>query len=207
MPLKSYKELREFDVTPYVKQRDNMPYLNWAVCKELLHQNGAEKVYFEPCTNANGSSLFMSDAVFTDKNGVSNRCYEVRVKVVIDDLIFESQFPLMNGSNPVKDNSMSQQRVWTAQTRAFVKGVAIHTGLGFSLWLDDMTDAPQEDDLSKHNIKSIQRRVQEIYTSKLQKHMSTSDIAKAVDMTEEEVKAYFSYYDTLNRFEEKLKAI
>lgn len=207
MPIKSYEEMRKVDVTPYIEKRDGCDYLNWAKCKELLHNNGAEKVYFTPCVNQNGSSLFMSDAVFTDKNGVTNRCYEVRVKVVIDDLEFESQFPLMNGSNPVKDNSMSQQRLWTAQTRAFVKGVAIHTGLGFGLWLDDMEGKTNEDDLSKHNIFSIKRRVQEIYTSKLQKKMSTGDIAKALEMTEDEVKVIFTYFDALDRFEKKLSKI
>ena len=43
----------------------------------------------------------------------------------------------MNGSNPVKDNSMSQQRVWNSMCRSFVKCVAIHTGLGFDLWLKE----------------------------------------------------------------------
>lgn len=140
MSLKSFKELYEIDVQPYCEQREakddkgnkiKVPYLNWARCKQLLHENGAQVVYFEPCVNEQGSSLFMSDAVFTDKNGITNRCYEVRVKIVIDDLQFEAQFPLMNGSNPVKDNSLTQQRLWNAQTRAFVKGVAMRTGLGF----------------------------------------------------------------------------
>jgi hypothetical protein len=58
----------------------------------------------------------------------------------------------MNGTNPVKDNSMSQQRVYNAQARAFVKGVAIHTGLGFKLWLDDDIDNNVEDDLSNNYI-------------------------------------------------------
>ena len=143
--LKSYAEMRKIDVLPHCDLREakddqgkkiQVPYLNWAKCKDLLHENGAEVVYFEPCVNANGSSLFMSDQVFTDKNKVTNRCYEVRVRIVIDDLKFEAQYPLMNGSNPVKDNSMTQQRLWNAQTRAFVKGVAMRTGLGFGLWAD-----------------------------------------------------------------------
>ena len=205
--IKSFEEMMNIDIKPYVKQRDKADYLNWAICKKLLHENGAEKVYFEPCVNANGSSLFMSDAEFVDKNGVSNRCYEVRVKVVIDDLVFESQYPLMNGGNPVKDNSMSQQRVYNAQARAFVKGVAIHTGLGFGLWLDDEIENAQEEDLTKHSIQAIKLRTQEAYTRKLQKKMSTKDIAQALEMTEDEVKAYFTYYDMLDRFESKLNAI
>lgn len=205
--IKSFEEMMNLDISPYLKQRDKINYLPWATCKKLLHENGAEKVYFEPCTNENGSSLFMSDVVFTDKNDVTNRCYEVRVKVVIDDLVFESQYPLMNGANPVKDNSMSQQRVYNAQARAFVKGVAIHTGLGFGLWLDDDIEKNEEEDLTKHSLQAIKLRVQQTYTTKLQKKMSTKDIAQGLDMTEEEVKAYFTYYDILDRFEKRLSEL
>jgi hypothetical protein len=205
--IKSYSEMRKVDVTPFVEQRDGNDYLNWAKCKELLHENGAEVVYFEPCVNENGSSLFMSDQVFTDGKGNTNRCYEVRVHIVIDDLEFDAQYPLMNGSNPVKDNSMSQQRVWNAQTRAFVKGVAMRTGLGFSLWLKNMEEQPVEDDLSKHSLFAIKERMQQEYTRAIRKKMSTKDIAEACGMTEDEVKVIFTYFEQLNRFEQKLIAL
>lgn len=203
--IKSYAEMRKVDVMPYVDKRDGKDFLNWAKCKELLHKNGAEVVYFEPCVNANGSSLFMSEIVFTDSKGNTNRCYEVRVHIVIDDLEFDAQYPLMNGSNPVKDNSMSQQRVWNAQTRAFVKGVAMRTGLGFELWVKNMDDTEQEDDLNKHSLFAIKERFQQEYTKiMVKKKMSTSEIAAACEMTEDEVKTAFTFFDQLNRFEQKL---
>lgn len=214
--IKSYSEMRKIDVLPLCEKRKakddrgkdiEVPYLNWAKCMDLLHENGAEVVYFEPCVNANGSSLFMSDQVFTDSKGNTNRCYEVRVKIVIDDLIFEAQYPLMNGSNPVKDNSLTQQRVWNAQTRAFVKGVAMRTGLGFSLWLDDTESKSDEDDLNRHSLYSIKERMQIAYTKAIKKGMSTLDIASSVGMTEDEVKVVFTYFDQLNRFEQKLNAL
>ena len=214
--IKSYAEMRKIDVLPLCEKRKakddrgkdiEVPYLNWAKCMDLLHENGAEVVYFEPCVNANGSSLFMSDQVFTDSKGNTNRCYEVRVKIVIDDLIFEAQYPLMNGSNPVKDNSLTQQRVWNAQTRAFVKGVAMRTGLGFGLWLDDVESKSEEDDLNRHSLYSIKERMQIAYTKAIKKGMSTRDIASAVGMTEDEVKVVFTYFDQLNRFEQKLNAL
>lgn len=214
--IKTYAEMRKIDVLPLCDKRKakddrgkdiEVPYLNWAKCMDLLHDNGAEVVYFEPCVNENGSSLFMSDQVFTDSKGGTNRCYEVRVKIVIDDLIFEAQYPLMNGSNPVKDNSMTQQRVWNAQTRAFVKGVAMRTGLGFSLWLNDPESKPEEEDLGRHSLFSIKERMQITYTKAIKKGMSTRDIASAADMTEDEVKVMFTYFDQLNRFEQKLNAL
>ena len=214
--IKTYAEMRKIDVLPLCEKRKakddrgkdiEVPYLNWAKCMDLLHENGAEVVYFEPCVNASGSSLFMSDQVFTDSKGNTNRCYEVRVKIVIDDLIFEAQYPLMNGSNPVKDNSLTQQRVWNAQTRAFVKGVAMRTGLGFGLWLDDVESKSDEDDLNRHSLYSIKERMQIAYTKAIKKGMSTRDIASAVGMTEDEVKVVFTYFDQLNRFEQKLNAL
>ena len=136
--LKSYDELRKVDVSPYCEERDGMSYLNWAKCIDLLHQYGAEKVYWIPIPDPKtGNSLRMSEVAFEDKNKVSNRCYETRIKVDIDDNEDDFQAPVMNGSNPVKDNSMSQQRVWNSMCRSFVKCVAIHTGLGFNLWLKE----------------------------------------------------------------------
>ena len=215
--LKPYSELSKIDVLPYCDMREakddhgrtvKVPYLNWAKCIELLYANGAKGVWFEPVAGANGSSLIMSDQVFTDKNGIVNRCYEVRVRIKIDEDIFEYQAPLMNGSNPVKDNSMTQQRLWNAQTRAFVKGVAIRTGLGFSLWSGgDPETMDQEDDLSKHSLKAIKQRLQEEYTTLLRKGMSAAEIANALDMDVDEVKIIFTYTDQLERFEKKLVSL
>lgn len=160
--LKSYEEMRKIDVTPFCEDRDGMKYLNWAKCVDLLHQHGAEKVYWVPIPDEKtGSSLRMTEVSFEDKNKVSNRCYETRIKVVIDDNVYEFQAPVMNGSNPVKDNSMSQQRVWNSMCRSFVKCVAIHTGLGFDLWLKEeynpYDSMPYSDAKpSKAHIKALQ---------------------------------------------------
>lgn len=217
--LKSYKELRQIDVLPFCDKREakndkgqkiEVPYLNWAKCKELLHQNGAENVYFEPCVNSNGSSLFMSDQVFTDSKGNTNRCYEVRVKIVIDELEFEAQFPLMNGSNPVKDNSLTQQRLWNAQTRAFVKGVAMRTGLGFGLWVDgdEADDKTSEMDLSAHNIFAIRERMQMVYTKLVKRGLSTREIASMMRTSEQTVQYYLNgIFDEISRFEKELNAL
>jgi hypothetical protein len=149
--LKSYEELRKIDVKPYCEERDGMLYLNWAKCIALLHEYGAKTVYWVPIPDEKtGTSLRMTDVIFTDSKGNVNRCYETRILVVIDENEYEMQSPVMNGSNPVKDNSMSQQRVWNSMCRSFVKCVAIHTGLGFDLWLKEemkpfATGIPQED--------------------------------------------------------------
>ena len=144
--LKSFAELRKIDVLPYCETREakdengkkiQVPYLNWAKCKDLLHENGAEVVYFEAIVNENGSTLFMTDVPFTDSKGNQNRCFEERVKIVIDDLEFTQNYPLLNGVYVVREDTINQLRLSNAQARAFVNGVAIRTGLGFGLWVTD----------------------------------------------------------------------
>lgn len=205
--LPTFEELRKVDLSKYVKKRDGADYINWATLVELLYEHGAKKVYFEPVVNENGSSLYMSSQTFTDKNGVSNRVYETAVRIVIDDLDFIQRGPVTNGANPVKDNSMTQQRLWNSQTRLFVKGVAIRTGLGFNLWSRTETTEEEQSfeiDINMHDISKIKERAQEEYTKLLKKGMTVKEIAEKLNRSEDEVKALFSYYDTLNTFEKDL---
>ena len=208
MALAGYNDLRKVDVSKWTENREGADYLNWAKVVDLLHENGAEKVYFEPVINEQtGSSLYMTEKEFTDKNGTTNRVYETAVHIVIDDLDFIQRGPVTNGSNPVKDNSMTQQRLWNCQTRLFVKGVAIRTGLGFNLWLKEEEKNEKdnwEDDLSKHNIFKIKERCQQIYTQKMKEGLSVKEIAERLHKTEDEVKALFTYFDTLSNFERDL---
>lgn len=208
--LKSYDELRKIDVSKYTEKRDKADYLNWAKCIDLLHENGAEQVYFIPLTNENGSSLFMSEVTFengTDETKKTNRCYETKIEIHIDDKVYYMQSPVMNGANPVQDNSMSQQRVWNSMCRSFVKGVAIYTGLGFDLWLkNEEHDVKNnwEDDLSKHNIFKIQERLQILISSKMKEGLTTEKIASNLGISEEELKGYFMYFKLLDRLEKRI---
>lgn len=205
--LKSFNELRRVDVTPYVKKRDGADYLPWATVVDLLHENGAERVFYSPVYDQNGSSLFMSEQSFLDKSGNANRCYEVRIAVTVDDDTFIYSYPLLNGINPVKDNSLNQNVVYKAMARAFVKAIALRYGLGFSLWSKEELDAPEEEDLYKHSLDAIKLRFQQTYTQKLQKHMSVKDIADGLNMTEDEVKVIFTYFEQLKRFEAALQKL
>ncbi len=208
--LKSYDDLRKVDVSKYTEKRDGADYLNWAKCIDLLHENGAEQVYFIPLTNENGSSLFMSEVTFetgNDKTRKTNRCYETKIEIHIDDKVYYMQSPVMNGANPVQDNSMSQQRVWNSMCRSFVKGVAIYTGLGFDLWLkNEENDVKNswEDDLSKHNIFKIQERLQMLISSKMKQGLTTEKIALNLGVSEEELRGYFMYFKLLDRLEKRI---
>lgn len=202
--LKSFNEMRKIDVTPYVKQRDGADYLPWATVVDLLHEHGAEKVFFSPIYNENGSSLFMSEQTFTDKSGNVNRCYEVRIEVTVDDDTFVYSYPLLNGINPVKDNSLNQNVVFKAMARAFVKAIALRYGLGFSLWSKDEIEDTSDEDLYKHSIHAIEERTQQLYTRIVRKGLTTNEIAEKLGKTPDEVKVIFSFFAQLDRFEKEL---
>ena len=201
--LKSFSELRRVDVAPYIKKRDGADYISWATVVDLLHEHGAEKVYFENLYNEDGSSLFLSEQTFTDKKGDTNRCYEVRIKVTVDDDTFTYSYPVLNGINAVRDSLMNQNAVHKATQRAFVKAVALRYGLGFSLWSKDEIE-DDTDDIYKHSIKAIEERVQQTYTRLIRKGMSTNDIAQALNKTPDEVKTIFTFFAQLDRFEQDL---
>ena len=202
--LKSFNELRRIDVTPYVKKRDGADYLPWATVVDLLHEHGAERVFFSPVYNEVGSSLFMSDISFTDSKGNVNRCYEVRVEITVDDDTFIYSYPLLNGINPVKDNSLNQNVVFKAMARAFVKAIAIRYGLGFSLWSKEEIECQDEEDLYKHSIRAIEERTQQLYTRIIRKGLTTNEIAEKLGKTSDEVKVIFSFFAQLDRFEKEL---
>jgi hypothetical protein len=206
--LKSFNEMRKIDVSTYVKKRDGADYLPWATVVDLLHEHGAERVFYSPVYNENGSSLFMSEQTFTDNKGNVNRCYEVRIEVTVDDDTFIYSYPLLNGINPVKDNSLNQNVVFKAMARAFVKAIAIRYGLGFSLWSkEEIEDTSEGEDLSKHQLWAVKERFQQEYTRLIRKGMSTGEIAEALEMTTDEVKLHFSFFDSLDRFEKKMQKL
>ena len=209
--LKPYNELRKIDVSAFTEERDGAEYLPYNKCIDLLHEHGAEKVYFLPVQNPKtGGSLYESETVFEDKNGVKNRCYETRIEIHIDDNVYYMQSPVMNGANPVKDNSMSQQRVWNSMTRSFVKAVAMYTGLGFSLWLKEEENERRTQNQADqyHDIMQVQNRVFETITAIQKKgDMTIADIAKQMDRTEDELRTYLKYYGILNNVEHNLNVI
>lgn len=207
--LKSYDELKKLDLSKFITKRDEADYINWARIVDLLHENGANVVYFEPVINEKtGSSLFMTEQSFeTGKDKITNRVYETAVKIVIDDLEFIQRGPVMNGGNPVRDNSMTQQRLWNCQTRLFVKGVAIRTGLGFNLWLNDEENEEKnnwEDDLTKHNLFKIQERMQQLVSTKMKQGLTVKEIANNLGISEEEFNNYFTYFKILDRLEKRI---
>jgi hypothetical protein len=205
---KSFNDMMNVDVTEYVKQRDDksdVDYLPWAACKKLLHDNGAEVVMFWPVPGPDGSTLRKSDIEFSD-GSKTNRCYEVLVHIQIDNLEWDTFYPVLNGNNPVKDNSMSQLRVHNAVRRAFVKGVAERTGLGFNLWLkDDDLPVEKEEDLSQHKLSKCKERLEKLITYKINDEgIPLNIIADRLGMDADTLRAKLSLYKELALIEKRI---
>ena len=62
--LKTYEELVKVDVSKFTEKRDGMDYLNWAKCVDLLHENGAKVVYFEPLVNPTTEGVVLLPSAF-----------------------------------------------------------------------------------------------------------------------------------------------
>ena len=164
-------------------QKVKVPYLNWAICKDMLHENGAETVYYTPLKTPEGSYRFGSREV-ANKEGRKTGCWFVSVEVHIDDLTFTMDMPLMNGSLVVYEDTLNQLRISNAHARAFVKGVAIHTGLGFKLWMNEKDTDPAPDDLSGHSILASKQRLEIKMTEKQKQGWSIGEICKAIGTNE-----------------------
>ena len=151
MPLESFSELMKIDVTPHCKKRDGALYLPWGKCKMLLHEHGAHTVYFTPIRE-NGSYLLESRRT-QNKDGRETGCYFVAVDVVIDSLRFRMDYPLLNGFTRLRQ--FAQPATYINARAHLSRHVAIHTGLGFSLWVDEEDAAPEEN-LEQHSIMKNQ---------------------------------------------------
>lgn len=215
MALKPFSELVKIDVTPHCDKREakddkgkkiEVPYLNWAKCVELLHEHGAEVVYFVPLKDANGSYLFTSREV-ENKDGRKTGCYFVSVEIHIDDLVFTMDAPLMNGSLVVWDDTLNQLRIANCHARAFVKGVAIRTGLGFKLWSEDKDTDSAPDDLSGHNINAIKQRVEQLLTTKLQNGLDMDDVYGALGISKKRFDLIMAGFNDIYVLEKKLREL
>lgn len=216
--LKKWDELRKVDVSTYVEEKEDLgnkskkfKYLPWDKCVDLLHEHGAETVYFYPLKDEKtGSSLRMSDHTYTDKNGKRNSVYEVVVHIVIDDLEFDYTYPVISGSILIHEETMSQQKVTTAIQRGFVKGVAIRTGLGFSLWSSDNDETAERgiDDIALQDPMKLYKKIGQLFATKMkQTQMSEEEIGSIIGIDENPGAVISNLCKQLKTYEEKINDI
>lgn len=213
--MKTFLEMMEIDISDKVSTRKgkdengkvvDIEYLSWSECKLLLHKEGYKTVDFEPLEGPNGSYVFEHKTV-ADKNGATNGCYYVKVRITLDDLVFDYAFPLLNGNLVVRDETLNQLRISNAHARAFVKGVAVKTGLGYKLWLKEDETSKMSEDLSAHDIYKVKQRTSELLSEKVRKLGSEEAVCHALGIKQGMLVSMLNWYGQLDLLEKKLKAL
>ena len=156
------------------------------------------------------SNLIQNESVYEDNKGnkttTPKTSYMTRIKTVYRFVNIDKPEEFLDTitfAEGIDSQDKGSGKAMTyADKYALMKSYKISTGED----VDEGTDA-EVLERGLHSIFVIKERCQEAYTNALKKKMSTKDIAMALEMTEDEVKAYFSYFDTLYRFEQKLNAL
>lgn len=156
------------------------------------------------------SNLIQNDSVYEDAKGnkttTPKTAYMTRIKTIYRFINIDcptQYIDTITFAEGIDSQDKGSGKAMTyADKYALMKAYKISTGED----VDEGTDA-EVLEKSMHSIFVIKDRCQEAYTKALKKKMSTKDIAQALEMTEDEVKAYFSYFDILDRFEKKLNSL
>ena len=198
--LKSFLAMRDVDVTEYCELRDGkddkgraikIPYLPWDQCLVLLYLNGAERVRYRALQAPDGSYLFCGVPHKNDK-GREGACYFVTVEVDIDGDVNTMPFPVMNGTAVVYNETLNQLRVSNAIQRAFVKCVAVNTGLGIKLWEKDdesSDNSKQPEQVFPHTPILVKEEIEKIITAKLKSGLSNVEILQKLGIGGREYKS------------------
>lgn len=156
------------------------------------------------------SNLIQTESVYEDVKGnkttTPKTSYMMRIKTIyrfvnIDKPTEWTETTTFADGIDSQDKGSGKAMTY-ADKYALMKSYKISTG-------EDVDEGTDAEVLEKrfHSIFVIKERCQEAYTDALKKKMSTKDIAQALEMTEDEVKAYFTYFDIIDRFEKKLRAL
>ena len=130
----------------------------------------------------------------------------MRVLIHIDEQEFTYDTPLLNGSLVVYSDTLNQLRINNALARAFVKGVAIRTGLGFDLWAEGDGD-DGEDDLSRHSIWAVKERLERLITTKERKGLDHRDLLAALGINDKQLARMMSYFASLDKLEQAVSKL
>lgn len=150
--LKPFNEMMDLDLSNYVQKKPTffkkdgklhktnpdkwLDYIEWAMVLILLYKNGAEQV------------LFWSKLSEEKPNTLD-------IHILIDGNEYTTQYPIINGNAVI--NSPNQLDLHKSELRGFVKCVAIHTGLGLKLWLNE-EKALEETTENKKEAKKEQKK-------------------------------------------------
>lgn len=211
--LKSFFELYQLDISKEInrkpikkkmgdgtwKEVGKLDYLSWATVLRLLYENGAESVYYGNILSDAGHSLFL----------LEGRLPEVHVWIEIDGKRHEITYPVIDGSKDISMEYIAQSDIHNASQRAFVKCVAVNTGLGLRLWEREDAEQPKEikDDINAHNVLRVYDRLNEKFSKAVQRMGSERDVYDVIGYSAKQVKLMFQCLQAADSMEKKLDSL
>ena len=190
----SYKAVSERDILDAIKPlEEKYRVYSYPVSRKVLE-----------------SHLIQNESVYEDAKGnkttTPKTAYMTRIETVYRFVNIDNPSDYMETTTFAEGIDSQDKGSGKAMTYsdkyALMKSYKVSTGED----VDEGTPA-EELEKAKHSLFVIKQRCQEEYTRAIKKKMSTKDIADALEMTEDEVKIVFTYYDQLDRFEKKLRAL
>ena len=189
MPIKSFNELAEIDLSQYIskkpvfkrqggelRQVGELDYLNWADCLYCLYQNGAQSVLYGNVKSGADHPVFL----------VNNSLPYIRVYVEVDGDMRELDYPVIDGSRDITMDKIMQSDIQNATQRGFVKCVAVNWGLGLNLWQRAERNEAEEnakiDPVEVSSISAIKERLQRKITSVMQRGMTEDEMLETMGL-------------------------
>lgn len=182
--LKKFNELVKLDLKKHTQKKPTfyrkdgklvptsedkwLDYIEWAKVLELLYENGAESVSW-----ISSMSLDKPNTLVITLN--------------IDEKQYITEYPIIDGNTIIND--ANQMQLHKAELRGFVKAVAIHTGLGLSLWTKE--ERQLQEVVSNKEVKKLQKltddRVQKALISIQQGQTTLEKIQSMFELTDEQL--------------------
>lgn len=206
---KSFLELYKLDITSHIKTRDvmkknvtgewvkdtskpPMKYLEWSKVLILLYELGANTIkYGNVCDEKTGHPVFL--------NGLNTAPF-VKIWVKIDQETYEITHPVLNGYE--KGYADNQSHIHNATQRAFVKCVAVNTGLGLSLWeRDEETNSIVPDEVLKEEILKWNIRMTNLFNAASNKLGGHDNVHAELNTNTKELKAIYDGDNVLRKQE------
>ncbi len=166
----NFREMYAYDVKPFIKTKHpfkkidgaykedtskTLKFIEWSKILCLLYELGAESVRYGNIFTDEGHPSFVNKA---------GTAPFVRVWVTIDNDRFEIAHPVLNGYE--KGYADNQLHIHNATQRAFVKCIAINTGLGLSLWEQDEEETVETPDaVSKESNLKLNQKIFSLFNT------------------------------------------
>lgn len=187
--LKKFSELVQLDLSKHTQKKPTfykkdgnlvktsedkwLDYIEWAKLLELLYMNGAENVGF-------WSNIHKEKPNTLD------------IRLLVDNIEYSIDYPIIDGNTII--TNPNQMQLHKAELRGFVKCVAVHTGLGLSLWMkeerqlsDVVEDKPKPKPKPKHDF--TKERFENAYNA----NASIDKIKQLYNVTPEVEKEWIDY--------------